>query len=95
MNAPAAFPAIARADLPDWPRLMRVEQAARYLSIGATMLREHGPKPKRLGGCVLWDRHDLDRWADALGDQPLDAAARQDEGSAMLDRIMGRLAGQG
>lgn len=93
MNAPAAFPSIARAGLPDWPRLMRVELAAKYLSIGATTLREHGPAPKRIGGCVLWDRADLDRWADSLGGAPLDADQRQAEGDEMLRRIRERIAG--
>lgn len=93
MNAPAAFPSATRADLPDWPRLMRVEQAAAYLSIGTTTLREHGPAPKRLGARVLYDRRDLDRWADALGGLPLDAEQRAAEGDDMLARIQGRLAG--
>lgn len=57
--------------LPNWPRLMSVEQAADYLSIGRTMLSQQGPAPKRIGRRVLYDRTDLDRWADRLADQPL------------------------
>lgn len=95
MNAPAAFPAVAEADLPDWPRLMRAELAARYLGVGVTLLREDGPQPKRWRGRVLWDRADLDRFADALGGLPLDADQRAAEGDDMLARIQGRLASQG
>lgn len=61
----------ARAALPDWPRLMCEGMAADYLSIGVTMLREQGPEAKRWGRRVLYDRNDLDRWADRLGGQPL------------------------
>jgi hypothetical protein len=56
---------------------MNEDLAALYLGIGATQLREHGPAPRRdpcrLGRRVLWHIDDLDRWADALGGQPLDA----------------------
>lgn len=63
---------IDRTSLPDWPRLMSEPLAAEYLSIGVTTLRERGPQPKRHGKRRLYDRRDLDRWADHLGDQPLD-----------------------
>lgn len=62
-----------RQMMPDWPRLMSAPQAAAYLSLSETTIRENGPTPKRYGKRVLFDRRDLDRWADALGDQPLDA----------------------
>jgi hypothetical protein len=65
--------ALDRAALPDWPRLMAVELAAAYVGIGRTMLEEQGPAPKRIGRRVLYDRHDLDRWADALDGQQLPA----------------------
>lgn len=55
-----------------WPRLLSERDAAEYLSIGTTTLREHGPEPRRLGRRVLYDIRDLDRWADRLDDQPLD-----------------------
>jgi len=90
MNAPAR---IDRAVLPDWPRLMRAPLAAAYVGIGETTLRTHGPQPKRLGGAVLYDIRDLDRWADALGGQPLDDSARAGEGDDILARVKGRLAG--
>lgn len=64
-----------RPALPDWPRLMGEQLAAAYLGIGVTMLNEKGPAPKRdadlIGNRKLWDRRDLDRWADALAGQPL------------------------
>ena len=88
MNAPAR---IDRQALPDWPRLMRAPLAAAYLGIGETTLRTHGPTPKRLGGAVLYDIRDLDRWADALGGQPLDDSARAAEGGDMLHRVLQRL----
>jgi hypothetical protein len=66
--------ALARLELPDWPRLMSEDLAAAYLSIGTTKLREEGPAPKRHGRRVLYDRRDLDRWADALNEQPLSEA---------------------
>jgi hypothetical protein len=89
--------ALHREALPDWPRLMSVELAARYLGLGATTLREmgpDGPKPKRYGKRVLYDRRDLDRWADALDGQPLDAQEREAEGDAVADRVRERLAAQ-
>lgn len=58
--------------LPDWPRLMGERLAADYLSIGTTQLRARGPAPKKIGGRTLWDKRDLDRFADALAGQPLD-----------------------
>lgn len=65
--------------LPNWPRLMGEPMAAAYLSIGATTLREKGPAPKRYGKRRLYDRVDLDRWADLLGDQPLDDGENEAE----------------
>lgn len=96
MNAPARLP-LARAELPDWPRLMREAMAAAYLGISASMLREHGPESKHLGRCALWDRHDLDRWADSLGTsstepQPLDQEEREAESAAAHARVLRRLA---
>lgn len=97
MNAPARLDrpsAIERQALPDWPRLMREAMAAAYVGISGPMLREHGPKPKHIGRCAVWDRHDLDRWADAIGGQPLDPRQREEEGAGILDRVQGRLNGK-
>lgn len=86
-----ANPELERAAMPDWPRLMGIGLAARYLGIGVTTLRDKGPEPKRIGARVLYDRRDLDRWADSLDGQPLDAGERQAEGGAMLKRIQDRM----
>lgn len=81
---------IARQILPDWPRLMDEPQAAEYLSIGKTLLRMHGPKPKKLGRRVLYDRRDLDRWADRLGEQPLDEREEAEEAREVERRFLER-----
>jgi hypothetical protein len=52
--------------LPHWPRLLSGEQAAAYLGVTAPTLKTLGIKPRSLRGRVLYDRHDLDRYADAL-----------------------------
>lgn len=77
-----------RPDLPDWPRLMSEHLAADYLSIGETTLRASGPEPKRLGRRILYDRIDLDRWADRLGGQPLTVAEQKQEASDVERRFL-------
>lgn len=72
---------------------MSVDMAARYLGIGATTLRETGLEPKRYGARVLYDRHDLDRWADALSGEPLDDKQREGEADDIERRIRERLNG--
>jgi hypothetical protein len=69
---PETADALARQALPDWPRLMNKHQAAAYLSIGVTLLRDL-LAPKKIRGRSVWDRRELDRFADALAGQPLDA----------------------
>jgi hypothetical protein len=86
---------IERLSLPDWPRLMDAEMAGAYLSRSATVIRERGPKPKRDGRSVLYDRRDLDRWADSLGDQPLDAGAQEAEAAEVERRFMEKRRGRG
>jgi len=88
MTAPAR---LDRAALPDWPRLMNEPLAAQYLGIGASTLRAAAIKPKKFGSRTLYDRRDLDRWADALDDQPLDETGRAGEADAALDRIKARM----
>jgi hypothetical protein len=80
MNAPA------RLALPEWPRLMGEDLAALYLGIGRTMLDEAGPAPKRIGRRKLYDRRDLDRWADALGGQPLTEPQAREEAAEVERR---------
>jgi len=57
------------------PRLLSIEQAAKYLSIAPKTIRNRlGPKapdpfpvkPKRIGRRVLFDLKDLNRYIDAL-----------------------------
>lgn len=73
-----------------WPRLMSETDAAEFLSIGKTMLREHGPRPKELGRRRLYDRLDLERWADRLGGQPLDKQETEDEADSVEQRFLER-----
>ena len=84
-----------RNALPDWPRLMSEDLAAAYCSIGVTTLRNHGPSPTRLGRRVLYDRHDLDRWADRLGGQPLTVAEHDRESDEIERRFLERRRARG
>lgn len=77
-----------RSTLPDWPRLMSQPIAAAYLSVSENKLREQGPKPKPWGGRILYDRKDLDRFADRLEGQPLDTAAEADEAASIEERFL-------
>lgn len=77
-----------RAALPDWPRLMSEPMAAAYLSLGASTLRKDGPAPRKCGRRNLYDRHDLDRWADRLAGQPLSVRGMQDEAAEVERRFM-------
>jgi predicted DNA-binding transcriptional regulator AlpA len=51
------------------PRAMRADRAAAYLSLAtSTFLKlvdeKRLPRGKRLGGCVIWDRAELDSFVD-------------------------------
>lgn len=63
-----------------WPRLLSRELAADYVGLGVSTL-DAGvpgfPAPIQVGRRRLYDIRDLDRWADALAGQPLDAVAEQ------------------
>ncbi len=84
---------IRPADMPDWPRLMGERLAAAYIGIGASTLREHGPRPRKFGARTLYDRRDLDRWADALDGQPLDPVQREAEDADVVARVRKRIEG--
>lgn len=58
------------------PRLMQAKAAAHYLGISESKLRGLSLPCKRDGGNVLYDRMDLDAWADRL---PYEAAQREAE----------------
>ena len=54
-----------------WPRWLRREGAADYLSVSPTQFdtwRDQGivPKPSKIGGVVLWDRLALDENMEAI-----------------------------
>ena len=48
------------------PRLMKAPHAAQYLGISASKLRTLPIAPKLDGGNTLYDRLDLDAYADSL-----------------------------
>lgn len=59
------------AALPNWPRLLSVDLAPRYLGIGKTSFeagvqRGDWPKPLWLGRRKVWDRTMLDDRVDQL-----------------------------
>jgi len=74
--------------LPDWPRLMSEPQAAAYVSLSVNTLRANGPSPRRVGRRVLYDRIDLDRWADRLGGQPLTVPEMRAEAADVERRFL-------
>lgn len=67
---------------------MGEELAAAYVSLSATTLRENGPAPKRYGRRKLYDRIDLDRWADRLGGQPLTVQEQRAEARDVERRFL-------
>jgi hypothetical protein len=69
---------------------MPVELAARYVGIGVTLLEEQGLPAKRIGRRKLYDRLDLDRWADRLDGQPVEEGEAGDESQATERRFLER-----
>ena len=66
---------MAKPVMPDWGRLLRRELAAAYLGMSASkfsQMVQEGiiPAPRALpGGHVnVWDRRELDGWADSLAE---------------------------
>ncbi|MBB3979090.1 putative DNA-binding transcriptional regulator AlpA [Rhizobium azooxidifex] len=56
------------------PRGLRREEAARYIGVGASKFDQmvadrQMPKPKKVGGCVIWDRIALDVAFSELPDE--------------------------
>lgn len=64
-------PVVARARLPDWPRLMPLALASAYFGVCASTFRRLDIEPRRIGRRVLWDRRDLDSYADQISDPPI------------------------
>lgn len=85
-----SFGPAVRASLPNWPRLMNAEMASQYLGISATMFRTLDIRCRNIGRRVVWDRVDLDRYADRLSDQPLTPSERQAEASEVERRFLER-----
>lgn len=77
-----------RTALPNWPRLMGVDLASAYLGLSATTLRQKGPAPKEYGKRRLYDRIDLDRWADRLGGQTLTVQEQVQEAAEVERRFL-------
>ncbi|PWG03486.1 hypothetical protein DF286_11855 [Sphingosinicella humi] len=82
-----------RPILPDWPRLMRIELAAPYLGVSPSTFRSLNIAAHTIGRCVLWDRADLDRYADRLGNQPLAEPDRLAEAAEVERRFLERRRG--
>ncbi len=56
-------------DLPYWPRRLRAGFASAYVGVSkakflADVKGGQWPAPIHDGGCVLWDRHELDELID-------------------------------
>jgi predicted DNA-binding transcriptional regulator AlpA len=59
--------AIRNADMP--PRLLRTQEAARFLGLSIRTLEKHrtygtGPTYRKIGGRVLYAIRDLEEWSD-------------------------------
>jgi Fe-S cluster biosynthesis and repair protein YggX len=69
---------------------MGAELAAAYIGLSETTLRAVGPKPREVGKRRLYDRIDLDRWADRLGGQPLTVAEQRQEAAEVERQFLER-----
>ena len=64
------------ATVPEFPpRLMPAPVAARYIGVSVTKLRELGLPRKELGAKRLYDKTDLDAYADSLPYEDQEASA--------------------
>lgn len=82
---------VGRMQLPDWPRLMSLPLASAYFGVCAARFRALEIRPVRIGRRVLWDRHDLDRFADGMSGQPVKGADPAAAAKAMERRFFERL----
>ena len=69
------------------PRLMQAKAAAHYLGVSPSKLRALELPCKRDGGNVLYDRDDLDAWADTL---PYEDRNNGGEGCEEADAAFGK-----
>lgn len=81
----------ARARLPDWPRLMSLRLACAYFGVCDKTFRSLGIAPRRIGRRVLWDRQDLDRFADGMAGTPSRSTDKASSAQAMQQRFYARL----
>lgn len=81
---------MSRVRLPDWPRLMTEKFAAAYFGVSTVTFRALDIKPLRFGRRVVWDRQDLDRYADRLGKQPHSKKERLAESKEVERRFLER-----
>lgn len=70
------------------PRLLSASQAARYIGISESTLRTLGLPRRMLGTRRLYDRYDLEAFADGLEVEPGTTAALAYD-QAECDRIFG------
>ena len=72
------------------PRLLKLDEAARYLRITQTQLRQLGVGRVHLGARVLYDRHAIDAYLDGLNSLgPQSPALDADDPEAAFDRSFG------
>ncbi|RKE53211.1 MULTISPECIES: helix-turn-helix domain-containing protein [unclassified Sphingomonas] len=83
--------AVVRPQLPDWPRLMPLRLACAYFGVCDRTFRKLGIAPRRIGRRVLWDRHDLDRFADGMAGMPHRSSDPMAGTRAMEKRFFARL----
>jgi hypothetical protein len=76
--------------LPDWPRLLSIELAAAYVGLGVTAFEALELPARRIGRRKLYDRNELDRWADRLDGQPVEDGGGADESKAAERRFLER-----
>jgi hypothetical protein len=77
---------MARHELSYAPRLLSANEAAAYLGLSATTLRELPIPRKVLGRRKLWDRMDLDAYANEL---PYDGTDASEDEEKACDRAFG------
>ena len=77
---------MARVDLTFPPRLLSANAAAAYLGMSATTLRTLPIPRKVYGRRTLWDRIDLDAFANEL---PYEGSEANDDEDKLCDRAFG------